>query len=205
MCTLPRVVLGPLRLLTLGAAVAAGGVPADAPALTLAGLGGHYEGGWLNQTFGSTGAGRIDITLSGSDVSVVFDMDGHVFGQVDPPPITLLGTLSGGAMTFASSGLGVFGDLEGSILESDGSFVFLLDTIPGDFITRVDVSGTIFPDGSGNPVISLDYSVLFPGPPGPTNPAAGIFEPTRVIPEPGTVTLLGIGIAAFARVHRRRT
>lgn len=193
-----------LRCLALAAALCLG-APSGALALALADLGGHYEGGWLNQTFGSTGAASIDITIAGSDVSVVFDMDGFVFGQIDPPAIAMAGTIAGDVMSFASTGLGLFGDVAGSIQGSDGSLVFLLDTIPGEFISKVDVEGSIAPDELGNLVIAVAYLVEFPGPPGPFNPAAGVLAVTRetVIPEPGTATLLALGLGVLARARYR--
>ncbi len=204
---MPRLTFRSLRLLALGSALAAGLAPGDSRALALSELGGHYAGSWLNQTFGSTGAASIDITIAGSDVSVSFDMDGFVFGQIDPPAIAMSGAISGGAMTFTSSGLGLFGDIVGSIQESDGSFVFLLDTIPGEFISKVDVTGSLAPGDGGTLLLSLTYVVSFPGPTGPFNPATGVLTATREapIPEPGTATLFGVGLGALAGSRRRRS
>src|SRR4051812_4766660 len=48
---------------------------------------GRYVGAWTNITFGSTGKAVILIQISGTNATLTFDMDGQVFGYVNPPVI----------------------------------------------------------------------------------------------------------------------
>ncbi len=49
---------------------------------------GNFEGSWTNLTFGSFGKAVFEITLVGSNVITKFDLDGQVFGMMDPPAMT---------------------------------------------------------------------------------------------------------------------
>lgn len=60
-----------------------------------------YEGSWNNTTFMSTGPLTIELTIQGDKVKGSFDLDGFVFGAVDPDPIKFNTTLdSQGKGTF---------------------------------------------------------------------------------------------------------
>lgn len=169
-------------------------LPADANGIR--DIAGTYVGSWTNLTFGSTGPAEIDIAFSDSQATIRFDMGGPVFGGFDPPEIMMLGTVVGDDLPISSSGLNVFGDISGSIAGADGSFAFVIENIPGDFIDRVTAEGSI---AAG--VIDLGYTVIFPGPSGPTNPASGVL--TAVIPEPATFALLGLGAGGLAVLRLR--
>ena len=52
-------------------------------------LPGTWEGEWNNLTFGSSGAITITLTArNNGTIDYVFDIDGNVFGQADPPPVS---------------------------------------------------------------------------------------------------------------------
>jgi hypothetical protein len=55
---------------------------------------GRYEGAWNNLTFGSMGAASLDVSIVGTDGSFTLDLDGFVFGVIDPPAATVTGTVN---------------------------------------------------------------------------------------------------------------
>lgn len=138
---------------------------------------GRYEGAWTNLTFGSTGKAVIDISVNGATAATTFDMDGFVFGAFDPPVINMPGTVVGDTIQIDSQGVGLFGNILGSINSTAGTFEAVLTQIPGGFIAKVTATGTI---GSGK--LDLDYVVDFPGPTGPTNPALGVLVANQPVP-----------------------
>ncbi len=188
---------GPLRravaaLPILGLLVAA----TPAAALGIRDIAGSYAGSWTNLTFGSTGPAQIDISFDGASAEIRFDMGGPVFGGFDPPPVTMLGTVVGDSLVINAFGVSIFGDISGSVDGSDGSFSFLITNIPGGFISEVTAEGAI-----ANGTLDLDYTILFDGPTGPTNPALGVL--TAVVPEPAPTALLLLGTVGMAASRRR--
>jgi hypothetical protein len=140
-------------------------------------LAGRYVGAWTNTTFGSTGKAVIEIQITGTNATLLFDMDGYVFGSMDPPLITMPGTVIGEVILIDNKGVGMFGDIKGSVDAVQKTLTATLTNIPGGRIQSVTNVGTI--DGG---VIALDYTVHFPGPPGPDNPAYGVMATTLVPP-----------------------
>jgi hypothetical protein len=130
---------------------------------------GRYVGAWTNITFGSTGKAVIIIGISGTNSTLTFDMDGFVFGYIDPPAITMPGTVVGNTMLIDNHGVGIFGDIKGSIDGTTGAFQTSLTNVPGGFITQVTNVGLIT-----NGIINVNYTVDFPGAPSSTNPAHGV-------------------------------
>ncbi len=130
---------------------------------------GRYVGAWTNTTFGSTGKAVIIIDISGTNATLTFDMDGFVFGFIDPPVISMPGTVQGNSIVIDNHGVGIFGDIKGSIDGTTGAFNTTLTNVPGGFIKDVTNTGFIT-----NGVISLSYTVDFPQPPSSTNPAHGV-------------------------------
>lgn len=190
-----RLVALPGRLAAL--ALALGGLARPARA-AITDIAGTYVGAWNNLTFApASGDATMTITFTGLEATISFDMDGNVFGSFDPPPIDLMGTVVGDDLVISSLALPVFGDVAGTIVGSSGAFDFALTNVPGGFITSVSATGSIV---SG--VLSLDYTVVFPGPSGPTNPAVGTLE-ALLIPEPGSALLLTGGLAALGIARRR--
>lgn len=138
---------------------------------------GRYVGAWTNQTFNSTGKAVIVIQISGTNATLTFDMDGFVFGQIDPPVISMPGTVQGNNVIIDNHGVGIFGDISGSIDGTTGAFQTTLTNIPGGFIQRVTNTGMIT-----NGVIFVNYTVDFPRPPDTTNPAHGVMAATLTPP-----------------------
>lgn len=169
--------------------------PAEALVTDIAGL---YLGSWNNLTFGSSGAASIEIAFSGSAATITIDMDGGVFGGFDPPAIPMSGTVSGDDLVINAVGIPIFGTVTGSVIGATGAFDFTLSDVPGGFITNVSATGTI-----SNGVLDLDYSVLFPVPPGLTNPALGTLTAT-LVPEPLSALLLVSGLVGLT-VRRARS
>lgn len=147
-------------------------------AAALPDLAGRYVGSWTNLTFGSVGKAVIEIQISGEDAALIFDMDGFVFGQVDPPLITMPGTVQGDSIVIDSQGVGIFGDISGSVDGLSGTLDTTLTNVPGGYIQRVTNTGTIT-----NGVISIEYTVDFQNqPPSPTNPAHGVMVAALAVP-----------------------
>ena len=135
---------------------------------------GHYEGAWTNLTFGSVGAAVIDIEVMGTSASLTFDMDGGVFGGTNPASITMPGNVVGDVIQIDNQGVGIYGDIKGTVDTSVGALATTLTNIPGGFIQQVLVAGTIT-----NGVINLGYTVVFPRPPDMFNPAYGVMTTAR--------------------------
>jgi hypothetical protein len=144
---------------------------------TVQDLVGRYVGAWTNTTFGSTGKALIEIQISGTNAALLFDMDGYVFGMMDPPLITMPGTVSGDVILIDNHGVGMFGDIKGKVDAVQKTLTATLTNIPGGSIQSVTNSGTI--EGG---VIRLNYTVQFPRPPDSQNPAYGVMATTLVPP-----------------------
>jgi hypothetical protein len=138
---------------------------------------GRYVGAWTNLTFGSTGKAVIEIQINGTNATLIFDMDGFVFGMGEPPTMSMPGTVSGDVILIDNKGVGTFGDIKGRVDAAQGTLATTLTNIPGGYIQSVTNVGTI-----GGGVIHLNYTVIFPGAPSSTNPAYGVMGTTRVPP-----------------------
>src|SRR6185312_10428488 len=73
---------------------------------------GRYVGAWTNLTFNSTGKAVIIIDITGTNATLTFDMDGQVFGYVNPPVISMPGTVVGNTIVIDNKGVGIFGDIK---------------------------------------------------------------------------------------------
>lgn len=161
-----------------------------------------YVGSWVNTTFGSSGAATIVLDLAGTDLTVIFDLDGPVFGGFDPPALTVTGTFdttSGG--TISASDHPVFGDVSATV--SPTGFVSGMATdVPDPFIVSASFMGPVTPAG-----LIIDYEVFFAGPifPGGPSSATG-FISAAVIPVPAALPLLSSAVLLVVgglRRHRR--
>lgn len=119
---------------------------------------GTWAGQWTNTTFSSVGPATIVIaqgpTVGTADVT--FDMDGAVFGQADPPAISMTVNYDNTGINAQVNGTQL-GDLAFTITANDsvqGSFT----NVPGGGIARVDFTG----QRNGN-TITINYTVTFAG------------------------------------------
>lgn len=144
---------------------------------------GHYGGLWSNITYTTTGAAVIDISVTGTNAALTFDMDDGVFGGSDPAQMTMPGTVQGDVIQIDNQGVGIYGDIKGAVDSAAGTLTATLTNIPNPNIQDVTVTGTVT-----NGTINLDYTVDFPYAPG--NPAHGIM--IAVIVPALTVTNISI-------------
>jgi hypothetical protein len=146
-----------------------------------------YLGSWKNTTFGSSGPLRIEFERSRTKVAVSFDLDGPVFGSIDPPAIRFnapLDSKGGGRFNVKGTPLG---DLSGTF-SADGALNVAIRNIPGGTLTEfrfkgkfnlvmetfkgtyeIDNAGGLFAKGTANalvpkaPKITLPKTVRFSG------------------------------------------
>ncbi|MEO5916348.1 MAG: hypothetical protein ABIS50_19080 [Luteolibacter sp.] len=98
-----------------------------------------YEGSWKNKTFGSTGALTIDLTIKNSRASGSFDLDGPVFGGLNPPAIPFdFPVKANGSGKIKVNGT-IMGDFNGTI-DEDGNFSVTITNIPGA-LTEARING----------------------------------------------------------------
>lgn len=99
-----------------------------------------YLGSWKNTTFGSSGPLRIEFEKGKTKVAVSFDLNGPVFGSIDPPAIKFDAPLnSSGGGNFRVKGTPL-GDLTGTFT-ADGSLRVSIRNIPGGSLTEFRFNG----------------------------------------------------------------
>lgn len=118
-----------------------------------------FSGTWNNTTFSSSGAARFTIQFQADQASFTFDLDGSVFGQSNPAPVTLPGTIGPGSIVFSKNGDSFYGDMTIEI-GFDGSMSIVFDNIPAAGIDRMEASGQL--DDSSNQQM-VNYTVFFTG------------------------------------------
>lgn len=128
--------------------------PTQAAGADFSAAAGSYAGTWTNTTFGSNGAATFDIAIEGETFSATIDLAGGVFGEGDPDPFTIEGsvTADGGSATGTSDLLGGYT----FSATADGSFTLEAGDVPSARIATFSASGTI--EGGA---ISGTYSVTF--------------------------------------------
>ncbi len=157
---------------------------------------GDFEGQWNNTTFGSSGAASMSVeSLGGANISVTVDLDGSVFGQGDPDPLVLTGSM--GATGFVLDPLvgdPTFGSMSGGV---DGAGAISIDLVDaaGGFFDLVTLRGSAVGD-----VIHINYEIFDQVGAAPF--AVGVIHMERVIPTPGTFALLGVGGLVATRRKR---
>lgn len=132
----------------LGCGTPASSMDAGAAGLTPAKAVGSWTGSWNNTTFGSTGASKATVTTDEATKKVTFklDLDGNVFGGVNPPEETFTGTYDDAQFTVSGSSA-TFGMLSLTV-KKDG-------TITG---SATPTRGTITLTGSASETkITINY------------------------------------------------
>lgn len=119
---------------------------------------GSWTGEWRNTTFGSTGPITVQITVN-EDMTATYtvDLGGMVFGMIDPPETTYVGTFGPDGFFFEAAGDPIFGDITITI-NPDGEISAVGDLVPVEGIARLESEGTVNPEG-----IDVTYTVFFAG------------------------------------------
>lgn len=150
-----------------------------------------YDGQWHNLTFNSTGAARATVTTTLPNVSVSFDLDGNVFGGLNPAPLVLSGIASpDGSVAFTPiNGHATYGDVTAST-SALGVLTAACANVPGQ-VSTVLLTGTTSPA-----LIDLTYDITFDT--GSTGANGTVLM--RAIPEPTSIAAL----TTVLWVRRRR-
>lgn len=110
---------------------------------TYAPYAGTWSGSWSNTTFGSTGAMTGTLTVNDDGTAqLVLDVDGAVFGLVNPSAKTFSGTYNEDALTFTGTGDDLFGNLT-MTFASTGSVTASGIDVPATDIDMLSLSGTV--------------------------------------------------------------
>lgn len=117
---------------------------------------GEWSGAWRNITFGSSGAAFATLAAEqDGTASFTVDLDGFVFGVIDPDPITYVGSFSADGAIFEAPGDPLFGDLTMKVT-ADGEVAIVGELVPIEGIAQLSATGTITPEE-----IFLEYIVTF--------------------------------------------
>ncbi len=119
---------------------------------------GTWSGSWTNTTFGSMGnmTGQLSVEKNGT-AQLVLDVDGFVFGLIDPAAKTFTGTYNENAMTFTGTGDDLFGNLTMTFAASGSVTVAGLD-VPADSIDSLTASGVVTATN-----LNADYTLTIGG------------------------------------------
>lgn len=119
---------------------------------------GSWAGQWTNTTFGSAGAVTVQITITEDGTATyTVDLGGMVFGVIDPPEMTYVGTFDADGALFEAPGDPLFGDLTITI-NAAGEIAVVGDLVPIAGIARLEAGGTVTPG-----TMELTYTVFFAG------------------------------------------
>lgn len=148
---------------------------------------GLYTGQWDNLTFSSSGPATMLIEdLGGGVVQMTIDVDGNVFGFVDPPPGVVTGTVVADVFTLDPVlGDPTFGDISGTI-DAAGQADFELINAAGGSFSSVMITGTAI-----GGVFDLDYQIFTPN--DPTAPFAVGEIRMDLVPSPSSLALFIMG------------
>ena len=117
---------------------------------------GEWSGEWRNITFGSSGA--VSATFVAEEdgaAAFTIDLDGFVFGALDPEPMIYSGSFSSEGAVFDIPADPLFGDLTISVTV-DGEISIVGDLVPMEGIAQISAAGTITSEE-----MHLDYTVTF--------------------------------------------
>ena len=117
---------------------------------------GEWSGEWRNITFGSSGAVSASF-LAEEDGTAAFtiDLDGFVFGALDPDPMTYTGSFSSEGAVFDIPADPLFGDLTITVT-AEGEISITGELVPVEGIAQISAIGTI-----SSEEMHLDYTVTF--------------------------------------------
>lgn len=119
---------------------------------------GSYSGTWFNTSFLSTGGATIDISvdMKSREASMTIDLNGNVFGGVDPPPDTFSGSIDSRGWDLQATSPSL-GDVH-FYITPDGLIYGISENVPSPSIDSVIYNGRI-EDGR----IMIQTLIQFPG------------------------------------------
>jgi len=174
-------------LLATGALAAP--IASAGPAPTLAGFVGVYEGTWSNTTAQTSGPAHIRIESDGTNGTIGFDVDGPVFGFLNPPELVLTAPLGSHAVAQTDA---TFGNV--ACNGSPASFTCtgtVSQNAPS--LVSASITGSIHDD-----LIDTTYSLTFLG----NQMYAGTLVATKT-PESGPAAGALAACAALGGMRRR--
>ena len=151
----------------------------------------ELDGMWNNTSFGSNGSANFALQLQNDQLSLDFNLNGGVFGQGDPPNVSLPGTVGTGGIIFEASNDPFYGDIR-FVIGYDTSITASFSEVPSAGIDRVEATGGLLPpDGDGGAAtITVNYTVFFPG----GGQALGVIEAAQTSgPTPVTLFFAQVG------------
>ncbi len=117
---------------------------------------GEWRGEWRNITFGSSGGIQATVNAEkDGTLSFTVDLDGFVFGALDPDPISYSGNFDAAGVVFIIPGDPLFGDLSITVTD-DGEIAIVGESVPDERIEKISAVGTATPEE-----IFLEYIVVF--------------------------------------------
>ncbi|MDD5544497.1 MAG: hypothetical protein PHX83_15130 [Acidobacteriia bacterium] len=125
---------------------------------------GSYTGHWNNTTFSTSGDAFASMAGVASTQVAFFQLTltGPVFGGSNPPPTTLAGTFSSGAVNLSGNS-----DLFGPVtltIAPDGTMTFTANSVPGPLVATFTINGMAHPDK-----ITGNYTITFKAGGNPAN------------------------------------
>ncbi|MEX2029990.1 MAG: hypothetical protein WD906_03350 [Anaerolineales bacterium] len=134
---------------------------------------GNWSGSWTNQTFGSTGDVRMTIDVSpDGTATLTVDLDGLVFGLLDPEAATYDGSYTEEGAEFSIADDPVFGELS-MVVDPEGNVVVSAPNVPSSNILSFSATGSLTTEA-----LHLDYFVLFIE----ATPAQGVLDMDKLSP-----------------------
>jgi len=137
-------------------------------------MAGTWQGQWKNTTFGSSGASKATVIVNeDGTASFTIDIDGMVFGMVNPDPKTFRGNFNDKGIVITQKD-DLFGDVTITIVktgESEATVNVKSENITTPGIKSMTANGTLDAEK-----IHMDYEVQFTA----GNPAKGVFDMTKI-------------------------